>query len=726
MQRSFASLALLLLGSNLGTIVPMADRVPPAVLVMTAIFGGYLCVTAARAWRVRLGAADSVTGMVLAGVSALAYVVPTELVLPMATRGNAVVVATLLAAGFLRTRLAVVSCLVLVLVYFATALPVDGLAGAAEGLWPILASPLAAGAVSRVLRRAASRADEAQVSVHAARVLSASSEARRAAHKQFQRTLHDDVAAALRAVTTLGLDPEAVRQACATAMIRAEAAPVPPSSEVEDLRAGLDLLPGPAGTKVERLPGPRVLVSGEVVRAVLDAAREVLANVGRHAKATVVVIELVGDREGFVLLIRDDGVGFRTDMVRRTSLGLRESVIGRLAEMGGTADVRSAPGEGTTVELRWSRPRGEPLPPVVKSTRLRGMTAAVDDLRQPLAAVCLPYLASMVLPVVSNLDAAPGMGWLAAWYGILTAGTVLLIMFACKAVPLAVGVLAGVWAGGGAAAALLVIPADSLTNFASWPIGATGPMLVVLGTLWRWPLSVAALFVEEVPLLGMIASGAFVTRSYTDALPAVTAPMLALVMGLVITNTIARLGGVVLAAGAERTEIAVSTAARDSRLSVHAKRIAEIGAEILPFLRWLATADRAAFDLEETRVRARGLEWMARDELHIPGVLDTRLRHLLMTARDSGCVVTVQADTDTLHPPSSVRVVLDAALSTSPMPRELILSLSTEGSGVLISLVCQPHDRARADALRTALPSAAVTEYEAEAIAVELLVALDT
>jgi signal transduction histidine kinase len=37
--------------------------------------------------------------------------------------------------------------------------------------------------------------------------------------------------------------------------------------------------------------------------------------------------------------------------------GLRDSVTGRLTRIGGTATVRSAPGEGTEVEL--CLPRGE-------------------------------------------------------------------------------------------------------------------------------------------------------------------------------------------------------------------------------------------------------------------------------------------------------------------------------------------------------------------------------
>ena len=72
--------------------------------------------------------------------------------------------------------------------------------------------------------------------------------------------------------------------------------------------------------------------------------QEGLTNCARHARAKVVRIGLVAEKEGIVLTMADDGVGF--DPARRRGFGL----IGmeeRVRELGGRLVVDSAPGEGT-------------------------------------------------------------------------------------------------------------------------------------------------------------------------------------------------------------------------------------------------------------------------------------------------------------------------------------------------------------------------------------------
>jgi signal transduction histidine kinase len=51
------------------------------------------------------------------------------------------------------------------------------------------------------------------------------------------------------------------------------------------------------------------------------------------------------------VFVRDRGVGFDPSAVPGDRRGLRDSLTGRLARLGGTAEIRSAPGEGTEVEL---------------------------------------------------------------------------------------------------------------------------------------------------------------------------------------------------------------------------------------------------------------------------------------------------------------------------------------------------------------------------------------
>jgi signal transduction histidine kinase len=93
------------------------------------------------------------------------------------------------------------------------------------------------------------------------------------------------------------------------------------------------------------------------LEALVHAAREALTNAAKHAGAdTVSVLARVSDREASVF-VRDRGCGFDRDAVPRDRAGLRESIVGRMARHGGRADIVTAPGEGTEVEL--ILPRGD-------------------------------------------------------------------------------------------------------------------------------------------------------------------------------------------------------------------------------------------------------------------------------------------------------------------------------------------------------------------------------
>jgi len=54
------------------------------------------------------------------------------------------------------------------------------------------------------------------------------------------------------------------------------------------------------------------------------------------------------------VIVRDAGAGFDPARVDAARLGLRRSIVERIAEWGGRASIRSAPGEGTVVSLRWT------------------------------------------------------------------------------------------------------------------------------------------------------------------------------------------------------------------------------------------------------------------------------------------------------------------------------------------------------------------------------------
>ena len=65
-----------------------------------------------------------------------------------------------------------------------------------------------------------------------------------------------------------------------------------------------------------------------------------------------VAIERSGD-DGVLLEVGDDGVGFDPASVPEERLGVRVSIVERVANAGGTACIDSRPGQGTVVRVMW-------------------------------------------------------------------------------------------------------------------------------------------------------------------------------------------------------------------------------------------------------------------------------------------------------------------------------------------------------------------------------------
>jgi signal transduction histidine kinase len=80
---------------------------------------------------------------------------------------------------------------------------------------------------------------------------------------------------------------------------------------------------------------------------VVQVTREALSNVGRHAEATTCRVSLRRGAEGAILVIDDDGRGFEPGTAGE-GLGIG-NLRDRVASLGGSLDVSSTAGEGTTV-----------------------------------------------------------------------------------------------------------------------------------------------------------------------------------------------------------------------------------------------------------------------------------------------------------------------------------------------------------------------------------------
>ena len=90
-------------------------------------------------------------------------------------------------------------------------------------------------------------------------------------------------------------------------------------------------------------------------RALVAAGREAVVNAARHAKVDKIDVYMQADKQNVELFVRDRGVGFDPALIDADRHGVAESIRGRVERAGGSAVVRTAPGEGTEIELRVPR-----------------------------------------------------------------------------------------------------------------------------------------------------------------------------------------------------------------------------------------------------------------------------------------------------------------------------------------------------------------------------------
>jgi signal transduction histidine kinase len=184
--------------------------------------------------------------------------------------------------------------------------------------------------------------------------------------ERLARSIHDSVLQVLAHVRRRGAElggeaADLARLAGAQEVaLRAMVSSAPASTEngAADLGARLKVL------ETERfsvsVPATAVPLPASTANELTSAVREALANVGEHAgpeaRAWVLLEDLGPD---IVISVRDDGVGIAPGRVaaaeREGRMGIARSLCGRVAELGGSVTLESAPGEGVEWELRIPR-----------------------------------------------------------------------------------------------------------------------------------------------------------------------------------------------------------------------------------------------------------------------------------------------------------------------------------------------------------------------------------
>ncbi len=178
--------------------------------------------------------------------------------------------------------------------------------------------------------------------------------------------LHDSVLQTLALIQRQADDPRAV-----VALARAQERDLrawlfeDPAAPSSSLRAALE----EAAAEVEGLHGVpvEVVLVGDApmdddLLALVRASREAMLNAARHSGAPSVDVYAEVEGRQVDVFVRDRGCGFDPDAVPADRLGLRGSVLGRVERHGGTATVRSEPGDGTEVHLVMEMGAGQQSP----------------------------------------------------------------------------------------------------------------------------------------------------------------------------------------------------------------------------------------------------------------------------------------------------------------------------------------------------------------------------
>ncbi|WP_330272403.1 PspC domain-containing protein [Lentzea sp. NBC_00516] len=89
--------------------------------------------------------------------------------------------------------------------------------------------------------------------------------------------------------------------------------------------------------------------------ALVQAAKEAMVNAAKHAGVAEVSVYAEVEPEKVTVFVRDRGKGFDPDAVPDDRHGLAGSIRGRMTRHGGEVRLRTAPGEGTEVQLEMPR-----------------------------------------------------------------------------------------------------------------------------------------------------------------------------------------------------------------------------------------------------------------------------------------------------------------------------------------------------------------------------------
>jgi signal transduction histidine kinase len=350
------------------------------ILILGAILASLLFTVVASVTRrfVRI-ASTAFAGVYLAGLVTWPFAVldPSSIPVDSFWLYGIMTVATSMAAIGLEVRWASLYLVVIPLIYaFVRLTPAGGDVGPSRAALDSVFALILGGVITIIftmLRTAASNVDRAQQTAlerysHAVR-----QHAIEAERVQVDAIVHDSVLTTLlsaaRAYTPEAKELAATMAGNAIGHLR-EAVAVSPDSDAvvpagvlaSRISEAATTMSQPFDVRTVRLG--RVSLPIPVAEALYSAAVQGMVNSLQHAGPGVARwVEVRGLGAGAIEVeVVDEGRGFDPLAVPTERLGVRVSIQERMWSAGGHADIRSAPGEGTTVRLNWPDERSSASP----------------------------------------------------------------------------------------------------------------------------------------------------------------------------------------------------------------------------------------------------------------------------------------------------------------------------------------------------------------------------
>lgn len=389
-----------------------------------------------------------------------------------------------------------------------------------------------------------------------------------------------------------------------------------------DLRTGLTALGEAVGVEMT-VQGRGSRAPAEVVAAMLAGTEQAFTNVLCHSGTRSVRVDYLQSLDAASVTISDRGAGFDLTAVDPRRVGLVRSIPGHLAQLGGSVDVRSTPGQGTTVTLSWSAISHDGFVSLHEWSRLWWITAVwvlahagggwIQDGRLAWGPVGQAAVALLVLAV--GLVHLPRPWW------SLTVGPAVVLT--------AASILA--WTAP---------PADG-QSWRLWFVGALDPLVSFPATRGR-PRQALLLGVGAA-LIIVTGYGRHSPEHARFAIQAVAQLVLFPILTWVMAESVSRANGRLAAAHLQEADATQRSSRSRARQVLVRERVTHMDPLVLLLLKHLAAG--RAFGAEDRRL-AHLAEAASRDQLVARALLCTDVAASVAAARARGVTVHLSASAE--------------------------------------------------------------------------------